>query len=483
MAKPFTSKLKSMIDIQHSFSRFSVNQDIIKDSLRSALSKGADFAELFFQDSSNQHVSLEDHKVSKATTRVDYGVGVRSVKGDQVGYAYTEDMHPSKIKEASLLAATIADCTVSHAPVDLTQNSIPSFYSNSVDVKNIELSKKVELLNDIDQAVFQMDKRIVKAQLSVQVQQDHILIANSEGVLVADFQPMILLLGSVVAEENGKREQNRHNLSLRAGFEALDAATIKGFVHDLVTGVTDLFQAIRPKGGEMEVVLGAGGSGILLHEAIGHGLEADFNRKKLSIFSNKMGKPIAAPHVNIVDDGTMVRSRGAINVDDEGIEGQKTTLVQDGVLVNYIHDRISAKYYGVEPTGNGRRQSFRHEPMPRMRNTYMTNGPHTKQEIIESVQYGIYADSFSNGQVNIGAGDFTFYVKSGFLIENGKLTQPIKDINIIGNGPEVLANISMVANDMEISEGGWTCGKRGQSVPVSIGIPSVKAGKLTVGGS
>ncbi len=232
----------------------------------------------------------------------------------------------------------------------------------------------------------------------------------------------------------------------------------------------------------MEVVLAAGGSGILLHEAIGHGMEADFNRKEISIFSDKINKPVAEKFVSIVDDGTNPNMRGSINIDDEANDSQKTFLVEDGILKSYLHDRISAKYYKVEPTGSGRRESFRYAPMPRMRNTYMLPGPHTKEEIIKSVKKGLYTKSFTNGQVFIGAGDFTFYVKSGFLIENGELTKPVKDINIIGNGPEVLENIVMVADDFEMDQGGWICGKNGQSVPVSLGLPTVKVSKITVGG-
>jgi TldD protein len=232
----------------------------------------------------------------------------------------------------------------------------------------------------------------------------------------------------------------------------------------------------------MQVVLGAGSSGILLHEAIGHGMEADFNRKGVSIYSDKINKPIAKPFVNVVDDGTLEHQRGTINVDDEGNAPQKTMLVEGGKLATYIHDAISAKHYGVKPTGSGRRESYRHVPLPRMRATYMLPGPHKREEIIASVKKGIYCDNFSNGQVQIGAGDFTFYVKNGYLIEDGKLTRPIKDVNIIGNGPKVLEQIDMVADDLKIDEGGWTCGKDGQGVPVSQGMPTVRVAALTVGG-
>ena len=243
-----------------------------------------------------------------------------------------------------------------------------------------------------------------------------------------------------------------------------------------------LFKAVKPKGGEMPVVMGAGGSGILLHEAIGHAFEADFNRKRTSIFCDLFGKKVCNEHINVVDDGTIAFNRGAVNFDDEGVEGQKTYIVKEGILTSYLHDRISAKHYGVAPTGNGRRDTFRNTPIPRMRATYMEAGNMKEADIISTVKKGIYCDQFTNGQVQIGAGDFTFFVKSGYLIEDGKLTQPVKDINIIGNGPKALADITMVANNDKIDNGTWTCGKDGQSCPVTCGMPSALVSKLTVGG-
>ena len=257
---------------------------------------------------------------------------------------------------------------------------------------------------------------------------------------------------------------------------------LEDLVSRAVEGMDARFEARRPKGGQMPVVMGAGASGILLHEAMGHAFEADFNRKGQSIFSDKMGRRICRPGINILDDGTLPASRGAINVDDEGVPGQKTYMVTDAVLTSYLHDRISAGFYGVAPTGNGRRESFRYNPIPRMRATYMESGPDgTREDLIASVKRGVYVDQFANGQVKIGEGDFTFFVKSGFLIENGRLTMPVKDINVIGNGPQALADIEAVAGDLRIDEGTWTCGKE-QSVAVSCGIPSVLISHLTVGG-
>jgi TldD protein len=293
---------------------------------------------------------------------------------------------------------------------------------------------------------------------------------------------MTLLFLSVLAEEDGRREQNGYNVAGRAGFEFYTPERLARVVKEAVARTSLLFEAGAPPAGEMPVVLAAGSSGILLHEAIGHGMEADFNRKGVSIYADKIGKRVAAPFVNIVDDATNEGARGSINVDDEGNAVGKTLLVQDGVLATYLHDTISAKHYGVKPTGNGRRESYQYAPMPRMRSTYMLPGPHKKDEIIASVKKGLYCTNFSNGQVQIGAGDFTFYVKNGYLIEDGKLTRPIKDVNIIGNGPKVLEKIDMVSDDLVIDEGGWTCGKDGQSVPVSQGIPTVRVASITVGG-
>jgi TldD protein len=283
-------------------------------------------------------------------------------------------------------------------------------------------------------------------------------------------------------EENGQMENSYAARAYRKGFEFLNEDLINILAREAVDNTAILFKAVKPKGGEMPVVMAAGGSGILLHEAIGHAFEADFNRKRTSIFCDLLGKKICSEHINVVDDATIPFNRGSVNFDDEGVEGQKTYIVKDGVLTSYLHDRISAKHYGVPSTGNGRRDTFRNIPIPRMRATYMEAGNVTEEEIISTVKKGIYAQQFTNGQVQIGAGDFTFFVKSGYLIEDGKLTQPIKDINIIGNGPKALADITMVAANAEIDNGTWTCGKDGQSCPVTCGMPSALVSKLTVGG-
>ena len=304
---------------------------------------------------------------------------------------------------------------------------------------------------------------------------------NSLGELACDTRPMGSVTVTAVFQHNGKTENNSASRSFRIGAELLSDALIDELAEEVVRDMDARFEAVRPKGGQMSVVMGAGASGILLHEAMGHAFEADFNRKGQSIFSDKMGKRVCPPGVNVVDDGTLLNNRGSGNYDDEGVPGQKTYMVTDGILTSYLHDRISASWYGVESTGNGRRENFRYNPIPRMRATYMESGNADPESIISSVSQGIYVDQFSNGQVKIGEGDFTFFVKNGYLIENGRLTAPIKDINVIGNGPQALSDIVAVGNDLKIDNGTWTCGKE-QSVPVSCGMPTVLISNLVVGG-
>ena len=338
------------------------------------------------------------------------------------------------------------------------------------------------MLVRLNQQTLSADKRIKKVSTGISDEHGAVLLADSNGRLVEDLQPMTQLWLSCVAEQDGRRETNSYNVAGRDELSFYSEDRLSRVVREATRRTLVLFEAAAPPVGEMTVVMAAGSSGILLHEAIGHGMEADFNRKKTSIYADKIGKSIAKPFVSIVDDGGVARARGAINVDDEGNVAGQTLLVDKGVLATYLHDNISAKHYGVKPTGNGRRESFRFAPMPRMRATYMLPGPHDKEEIVRSVKKGIYCEQFSNGQVKIGAGDFTFYVKNGFLIEDGKLTRPIKDVNIIGNGPRVLEKIDMVGKDLQIDEGGWTCGKDGQGVPVSQGLPTVRVASITVGG-
>lgn len=464
------------------YQHFGVDEKTIRDVMGAALGKGGDYCDVFFQHRISNYIGLEDNAVNKAYSNVDYGVGIRVNKGDQTGYSFTEEITPKAMKLAAKTAANIASGSKTVPPVSLDYQDTPQYYPIKTIWEDVKIDRKIPYLQKINDKVFSLDKRIIKSQIWFDDETSYIMMATSDGRIVCDYQPMTSIYVGCSAEQDGKRERNSFNLAARQGIEFYTPENVDRLATEAVSRTVELFKAVKPEGGEMEVVLAAGSSGILLHEAIGHGMEADFNRKGISIFADKIGKPVAEKFVSIVDNGTIEHLRGSINVDDEGNESQNTYLVENGILRSYMHDRISAKHYGVKPTGNGRRQSFRYPVVPRMRNTYMLPGPHSKAEIIKSVKKGLYAKDFSNGQVFIGAGDFTFYVLSGYLIEDGKLTKPVKDINIIGNGPDVLKKVVMVGDDLGFAEGGWTCGKDGQSVPVSQGLPTVKVSSITVGG-
>jgi TldD protein len=410
-------------------------------------------------------------------------MGVRVLSGDQTGYAYIENITLEEMLKAARTAARIASSSVKTKPVSLTERPLKAnCYAISTPWEGVALKEKTPYLQKLNDKIFALDKRVQKVSASLNDSTSHILFCNSEGVSYYDYRPMVTLSAVCIMEENGRFENSHSARAYRKGFEFLSDDIIDVIAREAVENTSILFKAIKPKGGEMPVVMGSGGSGILLHEAIGHAFEADFNRKNISIFSEQLNKKICNEHISVVDDGTIPFNRGSINIDDEGTYGQKTYIVKDGILTSYLHDRISARHYGIASTGNGRRESFRNMPIPRMRATYMEAGNVKESDIIASVKNGIFVDKFTNGQVQIGAGDFTFFVKSGYLIENGKLTQPIKDINIIGNGPKALADITMVADNDKIDNGTWTCGKVGQSCPVTCGMPSALVSKLTVGG-
>jgi TldD protein len=466
-----------------SFDRFGVTEAMIRQTLAAALSRGGDFADVFFEHAIGSDLGLEDGAVNRAYASVSLGVGVRVLKGDQTGYGYTEDLSLPAMLTCARTAAAIADGPARDAPLAFhVRRDLPSRYPLERAWDQVTPGERLPLLAALNERAFAADARVRKVNVHLRSEATSVLVADSTGRVAEDSQPMTVLSLSVLAEQDGRREQNGYNVAGRAGFEFYTPERLGRVVKEAVARTAILFEAGAPPAGELPVVLAAGSSGILLHEAIGHGMEADFNRKGTSIYADKIGQVVARPFVNIVDDATGLGARGAINVDDEGNAAGVTHLVQDGVLATYLHDAISARHYGVAPTGNGRRESYRHPPLPRMRSTYMLPGPHKKEEIIASVKRGVYCQNFSNGQVNIGAGDFTFYVKNGWLIEDGRLTRPIKDVNIIGNGPKVLTQVDMVADDLEIDEGGWTCGKDGQSVPVSQGLPTVRVASMTVGG-
>ena len=465
------------------FAQFGVHEGLFRSVFDRALARGASWADLYFEHSVSQSIGLMDGAVNQASTGVSLGVGVRVVCGDQTGYAYTEDLSKSAILEAASSAALIAEGETSyHRPEGFEVRPLHSIYPIEQNWMNVSINDKVPILQKLNEDAFSADDRLIKVQVGMGHSERVVLIVESTGAIHFDRQPMTRLNMSCTAQQGDQRESNGYNLAGREGFEFITDARLHQLQSEAVKRTQFLFDAKPAPAGSLPIVLGAGASGILLHEAIGHGMEADFNRKGISVYSDRINQRIAPKGVTIIDDGTRVGDRGAINVDDEGTVGQRTVLVEDGILRTYMHDRISAQHYGVEPTGNGRRQSFRHCPVPRMRSTYMTAGEYPPEELIASVDRGIYAETFTNGQVMIGAGDFTFYIKTGYLIEDGKLTQPIKDTNIIGNGPEVLQKTDMVGSDFTFDEGGWVCGKDGQSVPVSLGMPSVRVSEITVGG-
>lgn len=463
---------------------FKVSEEDIRQVLAASLEKGGEYADLFFQHTVYHGLQLQDGKVSNAQSNIDFGMGVRVLKGEQTGYAYVENITLGEMIAAARTAAQIADSNqkIYHIPNLTGKPSVHNFYPIETPWDALTIDAKIPYLQKLNNLFFALDNRVVKVNAVLTDSTTHVFFCNSEGEMYYDYRPIVSVSASCIMEENGRIEKGVATRSFRIGAEFLTEELIDSLARSAIRDASLSLIAIKPKGGEMPVVMGAGGSGILLHEAIGHAFEADFNRKGISIFSDMLYKKICSSQINVVDDATIVANRGAVNIDDEGVEGQKTYIVREGVLTSYLHDRISANYYHVNPTGNGRRESFRQAPIPRMRATYMESGDMEEDDIISSVKKGIYACGFTNGQVQIGAGDFTFFVSNGFLIENGKLTQPIKDINIIGNGPKALARISMVGNNSRIDNGRWTCGKDGQSCPVTCGMPSVLVDSLTVGG-
>jgi len=477
------SKINPQIkDLPKMLDHFGVSESDLRKVMSVALKRGGDYADLYFEHTFNNSLTLQDGKVNRANADIDFGVGIRVVSGDQTGYAFVENVDLEEMIKAARTASRIASGSVKTPPVKIEEKIFKNYYPviNSWEDKSVQT--RMPYLQKLNERIFALDPRVVKVNASMSDSTSYILYYNSEGLLCYDARPMAVLSASCIMQQGDKIENARVSRAARKDVSFLTDELVEDIAQKVVKDAALMFDAIKPKGGEMPVVMGAGSSGILLHEAIGHAFEADFNRKNVSIFSDKLGKKICDEHINVVDDGTIEFSRGAVNFDDEGVAGQKTYIVKDGILNSYLHDRVSAKYYGVAPTGNGRRQSFRFMPIPRMRATYMESGNCSHEEIISSVKRGVFVDNFTNGQVQIGAGDFTFFVKSGYLIENGRLTQPVKDINIIGNGPKALADITMVANNLKIDPGSGTCGKDGQGMPVSLGMPSALIKKLTVGG-
>ncbi len=464
---------------------FGVSTAQLRALVAEGMKGGGQWCDLFFEDTSYGELVLRDGVVSSGGSHIDYGCGVRVLKGEKTGYAYAESTDQAALMAAARKASVIAAASSSDtkAAGAATRALSPgSFYDMDDDWRRAEAARFVPVLMKLESAIRAKDSSVHKVIAALSWQVSDILMYNSLDETTTDTRPVGSITATVIFVRGGRTEMNNASRSFRSGVEMIGDSLIEELAEAVTCGMDERFEARRPKGGKMPVVMAAGASGILLHEAMGHAFEADFNRKGQSIFSDKMGCRVAASGINIIDDATIPGNRGSVNVDDEGVAGQKTYMMEDGILRSYLHDRISAAYYGVSPTGNGRRESFRYNPIPRMRCTYMESGHDGScADLIAGVRKGIFVDQFSNGEVKIGEGDFTFYVKSGRLIENGRLTMPVKDINIVGNGPKALADIVAVASDLKIDNSTWTCGKE-QSALVSCGIPSVLVKSLTVGG-
>ena len=464
--------------------RYGIDSARIASLLSDALAQGGDFAELFFEHRTNGAISLEDQQIKSALRSVEQGVGIRVVKGDSIGYAYTESLDPEAMRLAAGTAARIGDGGERPTAIDTTPvGAGESFYGEDALLSDEPAAAKVALLERADRAARAFDPSIARVDASIADERKVVLVARSDGQIVGDVQPLMRFNVMALSQRDENRQTARTGGGGRLGVEYFDRVTPEDTAREAARQAVLLQDAVDAPAGEVPVVLAAGDSGILLHEAIGHGLEADFNRKGTSNYTDRIGQPVASDLVTVIDDATIEESRGSINVDDEGNPTKRNTLIEGGILRGYLHDEISARHFGAEPTGSGRRQSFKHPIMPRMTNTYMLPGPSTPDEVVASVERGIYCVSFSGGQVNISNGDFVFSTTEAYLIEKGQITAPLRTTNLIGNGPEALSRVSMVANDYALSDGRWTCGKEGQSVPVGVGLPTVLVSAMTVGGT
>ncbi len=443
-----------------------------------------DAADLYFQVSREESWTLEDGIVKEGSASIEEGVGVRAISGEKTGFAYSDEIHLDALEEAAGAARAIAKQSPGRQTQAWRRTSATSLYLPIDPLATIDDESKVAWLERVDRETRAMDPRVKQVMASVSAVHEVVLVARADGVLAADVRPLVRFNVSVIAEQDGRREQGfagaggRYSLvDLVAGERPITLA------REAVRQALVNLEAVAAPAGTMPVVLAAGWPGILLHEAIGHGLEGDFNRKGTSAFSGRLGERVASEHCTIVDDGTLSARRGSLSIDDEGTPSQCTTLIEDGILKGYLQDTQNARLMGVAPTGNGRRESFAHMTLPRMTNTYMRPGPHDPAEIIASVEKGIYAVNFGGGQVDITSGKFVFSASEAYLIENGRIGAPIKGATLIGNGPDVLTRVSMVGNDLKLDDGIGTCGKEGQSVPVGVGQPTLRIDAMTVGGT
>jgi TldD protein len=449
------------------------------------LAHRVDYADLYFQYSRYESWSLEEGQVKSGSHNLEQGVGVRAVSGDRTGFAYSDDIVLPALADAAQAARAIArGGAAATTPVAWRGAPARALYAPLDPLVSLDDAAKVKLLETVESEARAADPRVAQVMASLVGVQEIVLVARSDGLLAADVRPLVRLNVTVIAEANGRRETASYGGGGRVSYQHfIEEQRARDYAREAVRQALVNLEAVEAPAGPMKVVLGPGWPGILLHEAIGHGLEGDFNRKGTSAFAGRIGERVAAPGVTVVDDGTLANRRGSLNVDDEGTPTQRTVLIEDGILKGYLQDTLNARLMGVAPTGNGRRESYAHLPMPRMTNTYMLAGKRDPQEILAGVDRGLYAVNFGGGQVDITSGKFVFSASEAYLIENGRVTRPVKGATLIGNGPDVLTRVTMIGNDLALDSGVGTCGKDGQSVPVGVGQPTLLIDGLTVGGT
>jgi TldD protein len=468
---------------QSLFVPYSIESSHIESVFASMMAHRLDYADLYFQYSRAESWSLEEGIVKSGSFNIDQGVGVRAVSGEKTAFAYSDDISLNALESAAQATRAIARQGGTQNVPQIHHGSRREIYLPHDPIASLKDAEKVAILERVERYARALDPRVVQVMAGLAGEYEVVMVARSDGLMNADIRPLVRLSVQVIIEGNGRREQGSSGGGGRFDYAYFDDAMLRKYAAQAVhQAVTNLDAAPAPAG-NMTVVLGNGWPGILLHEAIGHGLEGDFNRKGSSAFSGRVGERVAAQGVTVVDDGTLARRRGSLQIDDEGNPTQCTTLIENGILKGYLQDSLNARLMGVPVTGNARRESYAHLPMPRMTNTYMLNGDKDPMEIIASVKHGLYAVNFGGGQVDITSGKFVFSTSEAYMIENGRITHPVKGATLIGNGPDVLTRISMIGNDMALDPGVGTCGKEGQSVPVGVGQPTVRIDGLTVGGT
>ena len=465
--------------------KFGISERDLESYLSEALAAGGDYADLYFEYLSTSSIGIDEGIVKSASESVTLGVGIRVIAGERTGYAYSDDLSPEKVRKAARVAALIARGPASIVKTGFQEASKHNLYPMITSPHELSLAERVELVKRADAAARAYDNRVFQVIANYADSIREVLVASSDGRLSFDRQPMARMgVAALARETDGVPQQGYSGGGGRVTLDFfLNEKTPEHFAREAARQAIVQLTAIDAPAGESVVVLGPGWPGILLHEAVGHGLEADFNRKGVSAFAGRIGQQVASPLCTVIDDGTIGNRRGSLNVDDEGVPTQKNVLIENGILRGYLQDTLSARMLGSASTGSGRRESYQHIPMPRMTNTYMLAGQSDPGDIIRSVQKGIYCTTFGGGQVDITSGNFVFQATESYLIEDGKLTRPVKGATLIGNGPEALKYVSMVGNDLQLDEGIGVCGKEGQSVPVGVGIPTVKIDKMTVGGT